>query len=99
MVVEEYAGKWISPSDHIRIICSPLSSDTIRCTFISAWGGAQNNAYMYIINGSRITLLSNAGIKGTHNGIDRITWSTGSMWVKQGKVYTADSDENKVYTL
>ena len=90
----DYTGKWIRKSDRAIIMCRRLTVDKINCTFP---GGTYK--WTYNINGLSIAWSTDTNIKGSHNGIDIITWTTGNTWTRQGKIHDMNLEKIKIYTL
>ena len=89
--VVDYAGMWIRTSDRREITCKIITPSTINCILNT---NIQDKEDTYIVNGPELNWSHNTSYKGTYNGIDTITWSAGNNWIKHGKTYNSNVDEN-----
>ena len=84
---QSYVGRWERAQDKCKSDCTISSNENIRC--IVKCNGVSKWSSKYTVLASTIVWDgdSTGAIFGTFDGVNKIEWSTGSTWTKQGGIY------------
>ena len=87
--IDQFLGHWVQENDGAVVTCAPTSHGDLQCLIESAHPSSLmgSGKHEYFISGTRITWKKKEEICGTlNNQKDRITWTTGNTWIKQGNI-------------
>ena len=79
-----YVGRWERSLDKCKTDCSISSYEKLKCIFKCNGGSSE-----YTVLASTVVWDddSTGTTFGTFDGVNKIQWSTGSTWTKQGGIY------------